>query len=112
MKTDAGHKTALLAGWLLTLLGGCAEEQSAPFPAHVAFQKDDSFEFTTKGTWEFPATTSAGERARVAWLSQYLAKEQRCPFGYKIMARTASGLRKRVKAQSGRRSKMGISPDL
>ena len=93
MKTSARKKMWLFTGCLLAVLGGCAEEQSMPFPAHIEFQQNDAFQFTAKGTWEFPATTSAGERARVSWLSQYLTKEQRCPFGYKIVERTTSGHR-------------------
>ena len=66
----------------------------APFPQRVEFHSDSVFEFTAQGTWNFPANTSLGERARIAWLSQYLAKKELCPFGYKILKRTTSQQRK------------------
>jgi hypothetical protein len=67
-------------------LVACVSSIGAPFPASFTMTAADQFEFTARGTIDYPANTKGGEDARMKWLVAYILQNHICPFGYKLEA--------------------------
>jgi hypothetical protein len=90
----------------LVLLAACSPNLGAPFPAYFYTSSSDQFKFVAVGTSDYRANTLEGEKARIAWLEGYLARNNMCPRGYDILSRKKEpppiSVRKNVEEQSFR----------